>query len=531
MPPASAAVVEGLLRQRVDAIVLVVVDIGGARGGARPRPQHPGRRGGIRPRGAARSSSRSTSTAARARPCGTSPSSATRASCTSPGPRDAPDAIERVRGWRDELAAHRLEVVEPALRRLVGGERLPARARRSTSRPDRRSSSRNDHMSIGVLSALRERGLRVPEDVSVVGFDDVPEAGYLYPPLTTVRQDFAALGELIMQKVLIAVEEPDTVTEDTPLPTHLIVRQSTQRARCALTRRPRDPVTGWIACASPSPARPASSAPSSPANSATRATTVDRNGRRRHRAAPDSSRSTSPTTARSIDALDGVDDRHDGVRRASCTSRRSRPPASGATSRPSTTTCSATFNVFWAAVRLGITSHRLRVERDRARPAVRRAAAVHPGRRGVPGRGPSRSTRSSSTSRSSWRSSSCGGIPSSSITALRFSNVMVPEDYAEFPSFDADAPLRKWNLWGYIDARDGAQAVERALEVAAPGFDRFIIAAADTVMSRPNAELVAEVFPGVPVTRRVRRARHAALDRQGPPPARLRAAHSWRDHV
>ena len=65
-------------------------------------------------------------------------------------------------------------------------------------------------MSIGLLSALRERGIRVPEDVSVVGFDDVPEAGYLYPALTTVRQDFAALGELIMQKVLIAVEEPET---------------------------------------------------------------------------------------------------------------------------------------------------------------------------------------------------------------------------------------------------------------------------------------------------------------------------------
>jgi UDP-glucose 4-epimerase len=74
---------------------------------------------------------------------------------------------------------------------------------------------------------------------------------------------------------------------------------------------------------------------------------------------------------------------------------------------------------------------------------------------------------------------------------------MVPDDYDEFPSFDADATTRKWNLWGYIDARDGAQAVERALEVAPPGFDRFIIAAADTVMDRPNTELIAEVFPGV----------------------------------
>ena len=89
--------------------------------------------------------------------------------------------------------------------------------------------------------------------------------------------------------------------------------------------------------------------------------------------------------------------------------------------------------------------------------------------------------------------------PELSITALRFSNVMDPEDYDAFPSFDSDATLRKWNLWGYIDARDGAQAVVRALEHGEPGFEAFIIAAADTVMSRRSAELAAEVFPGVEV--------------------------------
>lgn len=89
--------------------------------------------------------------------------------------------------------------------------------------------------------------------------------------------------------------------------------------------------------------------------------------------------------------------------------------------------------------------------------------------------------------------------PDLTIIALRFSNVMDPEDYAAFPSFDTDATLRTWNLWGYIDGRDGAEAVRLALEHDAPGFDRFIIAAADTVMSRDNTELVAEVFPDVPV--------------------------------
>ena len=68
------------------------------------------------------------------------------------------------------------------------------------------------------------------------------------------------------------------------------------------------------------------------------------------------------------------------------------------------------------------------------------------------------------------------------------------------PVFDDDPTLRKWNLWGYIDARDGAQAVRRALELEATGFDAFIIANADTVMTTPSAELAAAVFPDVPCT-------------------------------
>ena len=83
-----------------------------------------------------------------------------------------------------------------------------------------------------------------------------------------------------------------------------------------------------------------------------------------------------------------------------------------------------------------------------------------------------------------------------SITALRFSNVMDVEDYAAFPAFDADPELRKWNLWGYIDGRDGALAAELAL-ARRGGFDRFVIASPDTVMDRPNAELVDGAFPGV----------------------------------
>lgn len=93
----------------------------------------------------------------------------------------------------------------------------------------------------------------------------------------------------------------------------------------------------------------------------------------------------------------------------------------------------------------------------------------------------------------------CREDPELKIIALRFSNVMRPSDYANFPSFDADPRLRSWNLWGYIDARDGAQAVRKALAYQPTGYEAFIIANADTVMTKPTASLAAEVFPDVEV--------------------------------
>ena len=95
----------------------------------------------------------------------------------------------------------------------------------------------------------------------------------------------------------------------------------------------------------------------------------------------------------------------------------------------------------------------------------------------------------------------CRWNPAAKMIGLRFSNVMEPADYREFPAFSRDPALRKWNLWGYIDARDGAQAVRRALEYGGTGTDVFIIANADTVMTTPSAELTATVFPEVPVRR------------------------------
>jgi nucleoside-diphosphate-sugar epimerase len=93
----------------------------------------------------------------------------------------------------------------------------------------------------------------------------------------------------------------------------------------------------------------------------------------------------------------------------------------------------------------------------------------------------------------------CRWNPQLKMIGLRFSNVMEPADYARFPSFDNDPASRKWNLWGYIDARDGAQAVRLALESDLTGTEIFIIANADTVMSRPNADLIKEFYPRVEV--------------------------------
>jgi nucleoside-diphosphate-sugar epimerase len=125
----------------------------------------------------------------------------------------------------------------------------------------------------------------------------------------------------------------------------------------------------------------------------------------------------------------------------------------------------------------------------------------------------------------------CRWNPSLTMRGLRFSNVMESADYAAFPSFDRDPRSRIWNLWGYIDARDGAQAVRKALEVDQPGMDVFVIANADTVMSRSSASLAAEYFPDVPVTREL--GEHETL--LGIDKAKrvlgYEPQHSWRDEV
>ncbi|MEU1686555.1 NAD(P)-dependent oxidoreductase [Micromonospora sp. NPDC005707] len=125
----------------------------------------------------------------------------------------------------------------------------------------------------------------------------------------------------------------------------------------------------------------------------------------------------------------------------------------------------------------------------------------------------------------------CRWDPDLVMVGLRFSNVMDVEDYAGFPAFQADPGLRRWNLWGYIDARDGAQAVERALAHDHPGADVFIIANADTVMTRSSAGLMAEVYPDVEIRGELGEHETLLSIDKARRVLGYEPRHSWRDHV
>ena len=86
---------------------------------------------------------------------------------------------------------------------------------------------------------------------------------------------------------------------------------------------------------------------------------------------------------------------------------------------------------------------------------------------------------------------------------LRISNIFEEKDYEQIPSFWADPAQRKWNLWSWVDSRDVAQACRLGLEADVAGADNFTIAAADTLMKTPSRQLMAEVFPNVPVDSRL----------------------------
>jgi LacI family transcriptional regulator len=156
------------------------------------------------------------------------------------------DARERLRGYRDGLRDAAAETGEIASLEIPGefSEESGYRAGAALLRLDPRPTAvfaANDAMAIGLLSALQEAGVRVPADIAVAGFDDIPIARFLTPPLTTVRVGIAELGARALERLLAAVESgegaegPEDAAAEVPvyggrrhevLPVHLVVRGS-----------------------------------------------------------------------------------------------------------------------------------------------------------------------------------------------------------------------------------------------------------------------------------------------------------------
>jgi DNA-binding LacI/PurR family transcriptional regulator len=147
------------------------------------------------------------------------------------GPAAWLDARERVEGWRRALRA--AGAPEPAM--LAGDWSATSGyqvGHQLAQMPDVTAVfCANDNMALGLIRALSERGRRVPEDISVVGFDDIPESGYFLPPLTTVRQDFGELGQQALRRLLCRISDPDHEKPGpwAPVAPELVVRASTVR--------------------------------------------------------------------------------------------------------------------------------------------------------------------------------------------------------------------------------------------------------------------------------------------------------------
>jgi LacI family transcriptional regulator len=143
-------------------------------------------------------------------------------------------SIDRLAGYRAALAEAGF-ADDPALM-FTGDFLRPAgleagRALLGLPEPPTAIFASNDEMAFGVIDAARERGLRIPDDLSVVGFDDIPQAAWVYPPLTTVRQPLEQMGRVATQMLLQLIDKSTAPADRVELPTELIVRQSSQRPR------------------------------------------------------------------------------------------------------------------------------------------------------------------------------------------------------------------------------------------------------------------------------------------------------------
>lgn len=140
------------------------------------------------------------------------------------GPADSFAAAERERGWRETLTAAGIAAPE-----IVRGDWSAESGFAAAAALGAASAvfCANDQMALGLLRALAEAGRRVPEDVAVIGFDDVPDAANYRPPLTTIRQDFTALARRAVD-ALVADIEGDDLLGPAVIPTRLVERASTR---------------------------------------------------------------------------------------------------------------------------------------------------------------------------------------------------------------------------------------------------------------------------------------------------------------
>lgn len=139
------------------------------------------------------------------------------------GPADSFAAAERERGWRQTLEAAGIAAPE-----VVRGD-WSAEAGYAAGGALAAASAvfcANDQMALGLMRALAESGRRVPEDVAVIGFDDVPDAANYRPPLTTIRQDFTALAHRAVQALVAEIEGSPQAAGPLVIPTDLVVRDS-----------------------------------------------------------------------------------------------------------------------------------------------------------------------------------------------------------------------------------------------------------------------------------------------------------------
>jgi LacI family transcriptional regulator len=151
------------------------------------------------------------------------------------GSMDLGCAVDRLDGYRSALRTYHIPYVPDFIYEgkffqpdgYAGAQRLL-----DLPNPPTAIFASNDVMAMGAMDAVRNRGLRVPDDVSIVGFDDIPQAALIRPELTTISQPLEKMGRVATQMLLDLLQHPEKAADRIELPTQLIVRDSCKPPRC-----------------------------------------------------------------------------------------------------------------------------------------------------------------------------------------------------------------------------------------------------------------------------------------------------------